>query len=273
MGVFVNEFFASCLLMMIGCCVTANVLLKGTKAPGRPWLIVIFGWAIGYSFAYFIVQTQDGVHINPLVTIAYVLLGELHWEMIPVYVFGQFTGAFTGAFIIYFYYLTHFKDTVGARRKLHVFVPLPTNEYPPSLLFNETVGSFTFVFSLLNFFYYYTNPVTIAFLISLVVMTTGIAFGSSVSYANNPVRDLGPRFVYVLLNVKEKGLFRWQSVFIQIFGSLLGGSYAALLFQRILLNVYNPIFWGITIFIVGNLIWLFVNDFNSRKMIGTGKFH
>lgn len=260
MGIFMNEFFASCLLIMIGCGVSGNVLLKGTKAPGRPWLIVIIGWAIGYSFSWFMVEPLGGAHINPLLTIAYLMLDDLKWAVLPLYFLGQLTGSFAGALIIYVYYFGHFRETVGAKRKLQVFVPTREKENMASLLFNETVGSFTFVFALLNFFNYYPTSSALPFFIGLTVMVTGIAFGSSVSYANNPARDLGPRFLYILLPIREKGIFRWHDILVQIFGSIIGGIYAALLFQRILLNVYHPLFWGITMIIVANLVWLLLYD-------------
>lgn len=269
MEIFLREFFACCLLIMIGCGVSANVLLKGTKAPARPWFIVIFGWAIAYGFSYLLVEPFGGAHINPLVSIAYFILGDVYWTYLVIYFLGQFTGSFIGALMIYFYYIVHFQETFVARRKLQVFLPTPTNENIPSLLFNESVGSFTFVFALLNFFHFHTTSLIIAILISLIVLTTGIAFGSSVNYANNPVRDLGPRLVSFLVPNMEKGFYRTSNLIFQIGGSIIGGIYAALFFQRIVLQEYHPAFWGITILIIANLIWLLIQD---RKFIKSGEF-
>src|SRR5690606_12665079 len=97
-----------------------------------------------------------------------------------------------------------------------------------------------------------------------IVLTTGIAFGGSVNYANNPARDLGPRLVSFLVPNMEKGFYRTPEFIFQIGGSIIGGIYAALFFQRIVLHVYHPAFWGITVLMIANLIWLLLQD---RKFI------
>ena len=53
----------------------------------------------------------SGGHLNPAVTIAMAISGKLSWKKVPVYMLGQYLGAFLGAVMVYLiYYGNNFFD-------------------------------------------------------------------------------------------------------------------------------------------------------------------
>ena len=53
----------------------------------------------------------SGGHLNPAVTVAMAISGKLSWKKVPVYMLGQYLGAFLGAVMVYLiYYGNNFFD-------------------------------------------------------------------------------------------------------------------------------------------------------------------
>ena len=46
----------------------------------------------------------SGGHLNPAVTVAMAISGKLSWKKVPVYMLGQYLGAFLGAVMVYLIY-------------------------------------------------------------------------------------------------------------------------------------------------------------------------
>ena len=67
-SIFLAELVGTAVLILLGCGVVANVVLKGTKGNGGGWLLINFGW----GFAVFIgvlSAAASGGHLNPAVTL------------------------------------------------------------------------------------------------------------------------------------------------------------------------------------------------------------
>ena len=52
-------------------------------------------------------------------------IGELPWAQVPIYLVGQFLGAFLGAVLVWLAYLPHWRATQDAGAKLAVFCTGP----------------------------------------------------------------------------------------------------------------------------------------------------
>ena len=99
--IFLSELVGTAMLVLLGCGVVANVVLKGNKGFGGGFLMINFGWGLAV-FAGVIVSIYSGAHINPAVTLGLVANNlasgtEVNWAAVPIYIIAQLIGAFIGA--------------------------------------------------------------------------------------------------------------------------------------------------------------------------------
>ncbi|MBT8311580.1 MAG: aquaporin, partial [Flavobacteriaceae bacterium] len=57
---FVAEIAGTFLLMLLGCGVVANVVLKGTKGNGSGWIVITTGWALAVYIAVLVAGPHSG---------------------------------------------------------------------------------------------------------------------------------------------------------------------------------------------------------------------
>ena len=69
--------------------------------------------------------------------------------------------------------------------------------------------------------------------VALVVLAIGLSLGGPTGYAINPARDLGPRIMHAILPIKNKGTSDWKHSWIPVFGPIIGGLIAAVLYRLI----------------------------------------
>jgi glycerol uptake facilitator protein len=69
--------------------------------------------------------------------------------------------------------------------------------------------------------------------VALLVWVIGLSLGGTTGYAINPARDLGPRFMHMLLPIKGKGTSDWTYAWIPVIAPLVGASLAAVLYLSI----------------------------------------
>lgn len=89
---FGSEFIATAILVFLGCqgCVEK---LSGGHIPHQQ-ICLTFGLAVMVAVLCF--GHISGSHINPIVTVAAVILGNLPLMLVPIYFAGQFLGAIAG---------------------------------------------------------------------------------------------------------------------------------------------------------------------------------
>lgn len=73
------------------------------------------------------------------------------------------------------------------------------------------------------------NPLLAGFLITAICLSLGGPTGIAI----NPARDLGPRLAHQFMPIANKGGSDWAYSWVPVFGPLLGGVIAALLFNVI----------------------------------------
>lgn len=88
---------------------------------------------------------ESGAHINPAVTIALATIGKFPWADVPLYIIGQFIGAFLGAVIVWLHYLPHWEATEDKGAKLAVFSTGPAIRNTVANLLSEIIGTFVLV--------------------------------------------------------------------------------------------------------------------------------
>ena len=233
---FIAEIIGTCFLMILGLGVVANVVLEKTYGNNSGWIVITTGWALAVFVAVMIAGPYSGAHINPAVTIGLAVAGDFAWNMVPLYILGQFIGAMIGAFLVWVFYREHFNSTDDKASKLGVFCTSPAIRKTSSNLINETMGTFVLVFGVL----YITGgkmgdtnqiiglgsvgALPVAFLVWVI----GLSLGGTTGYAINPARDLGPRIMHAILPFKSpKGDSDWSYAWIPVVGPVLGAVLAA----------------------------------------------
>jgi glycerol uptake facilitator protein len=238
--VFLSEAVGTAMLVLLGCGVVANVVLKGNKGYGGGFLMINFGWGFGV-FAGVAVAIYSGAHINPAVTLGLLANSlatgtEYAWGLLPAYIGGQFLGAFIGAVLCWLAYKQHFdaEDDPGA--KLGTFSTGPALRSTGWNLITEIIGTFVLVFVVIAFGAQGGSeegvPAGLAALgalpVALLVVGIGASLGGPTGYAINPARDLGPRIAHAVLPIRGKGSSDWGYSWIPVVGPIIGGVLAGL---------------------------------------------
>ncbi|KAK5646367.1 hypothetical protein RI129_004831 [Pyrocoelia pectoralis] len=87
-----SELFGTAILVFLGC-MSCTVGLSGGHVPHEQ-ISLAFGLAVMLSVQTF--GHISGSHINPIITIAAAVTGQLAFIEVPIYFLGQFVGAFVG---------------------------------------------------------------------------------------------------------------------------------------------------------------------------------
>ncbi len=234
---FISEIVGTFILMLLGCGINANVVLKDTKGNNGGWLAITTGWALAVYVAVVVAGPSSGAHINPAVSIGLAAAGKFPWQDVPLYITAQFIGAMLAALIVWLNYKDHFDRTEDQKLKLAVFSTAPAI---PNISLNflaEVTGTFVLVFAVL----FFTDASIVesntiiglgslgALPVAFVVWSIGLSLGGTTGYSINPARDLGPRIMHAILPIKNKGGSDWSYGWIPVLGPIAGGLLAAIL--------------------------------------------
>lgn len=238
---FVAEVIGTFFLLLLGCGVVANAILEETKSNDPGWMIISTAWALAVFVGVVISGPYSGAHLNPAVSIGLAIAGKFAWDLVPLYVLGQFIGAMLGAATAWLVYKDHFAATEDGETKRAVFCTSPAIRNPLSNTISEVVGTFTLVFVVL----YFTdpalsdlannseNPIGLGSLgalpVAFLVWAIGLSLGGTTGYAINPARDLGPRIIHAVLPIKNKVSSDWGYAWIPVVGPVIGAVLAGLL--------------------------------------------
>jgi glycerol uptake facilitator protein len=230
---FLAEVFGTGMLIVLGDGVVAGVLLARSKAQNSGWIVITLGWGLAVMVAIYVAGPISGAHLNPAVTLGLASIGATPWSEVPVYLGGEFLGAFLGAVIVYFHYLPHWGLTEDPGLKLAVFSTGPAVRSTVSNLISEIIGTFILVFGVLAIGSGKVPTGLGALIVGLLVVAIGLSLGGPTGYAINPARDLGPRIAHFLLPIAGKGDSDWGYSWIPVVGPIIGGIIGALAYQYV----------------------------------------
>jgi len=236
----VAEIVGTMILIILGDGVVANILLSKSKGhdlsggwpSGSGWIVITTGWGLAVAMAVYAVGWISGAHINPAVTIALATIGKFPWGDVPLYIVGQFIGAFLGAVIVWLAYLPHWAETEDKVLKRAVFSTVPNIRNYALNTLTEIIGTFMLVLGVLAII---TPGVKLTsgfapLLIGFLVWAIGLSLGGPTGYAINPARDLGPRIAHFVLPIAGKGDSDWEYSWVPVVGPIIGGVLAALFY-------------------------------------------
>jgi glycerol uptake facilitator len=234
---FMGEFAGTLVLILLGDGVVANVLLKRSKAEGGGWIVITAGWAFAVLCGIFtaVAFGSADAHINPAVTLASAIMSGSFSKIVP-YWSAQILGAFTGATLVWLFFLPHWKITEDQGSKLAVFCTAPAIRHYPANLFCEVVGTMLLIVVIAAIGSRSLAPAGLApgfspYFVSMLVWAIGLSLGGTTGYAINPARDFGPRVAHALWPVAGKGTSDWAYAPIPILGPLLGAMLAAFIIK------------------------------------------
>ena len=230
------EFLGTFVLIAIGAAVVAQVMLG--KNQNGEYLSINLAWGFAVTMGIYVAGGVSGAHLNPAVTMAAVVRGQMPWSKFLPYFVAQTAGAFCGAATAFFVYREAFFAFDGGTRQMNtagIFATYPQSYLSTSgALIDQIVGTaiLMLVISAIgdarNSVPGNVAPLAVGFL----VMAIGMAFGLNAGYAINPARDLGPR-LFTAIGGWGGQVFTANHYYfwVPIVGPLIGGPLGALVYD------------------------------------------
>jgi len=233
------ELLGTFILILFGTGVVAQVVAGGIGDHDS----IAWAWGLGVTLGVYTAGRISGAHINPAVTVALALFQGFPVRKIAPYITAQFLGAFLAALVVRWNYT----EVIGKIDPGHtiktqgIFSTLPGNGADIGVhmwggLRDQIIGTAILMFLILavtdlrN-----TAPAAnlAPFIVGLIVVAIGMAWGTNAGYAINPARDFGPRLASFFTGYG--GAFRDQTGYlyfwIPIVGPIVGGILGAGLYQ------------------------------------------
>jgi len=238
LGELAAEFAGTMILILFGVGGVAQVAGGGIGDHDS----IAWAWGLGVMLGVYVAGRISGAHLNPAVTIALAVFKGFEWRKVAPYSLAQLLGAFVAALLVRWNYteVLHAADPGLTIKTQGVFSTLPGNGTLPvnewGALRDQVIGTAILLFLILAITDAASTPPganLTPFIIGLLVVGIGMAWGTNAGYAINPARDLGPRLASFFTGYG--GAFRDQTGYlyfwIPIVGPIVGGIVGAGLYQ------------------------------------------
>ncbi|MBK1834841.1 MIP/aquaporin family protein [Roseibacillus ishigakijimensis] len=200
-----GEVLGTFLLVFFGCGAVAGSVIFDSF--GDLFAIAII-WGLGLMIAILLAAPLSGAHLNPAISLAFCCAGELDKKHLPLYLAGQFLGAFLAATVLYLLIhepLASYENRIGIQRSeqgseqtARIF-----GEFHSPSISTQTAALAEFLGTGLLAFVIFLltdkrRPPFPPWFLSLAIgmtLTVLISLFAPFSMAGfNPARDLAPRF-------------------------------------------------------------------------------
>lgn len=193
--IFISEFIGTALLLLVGLSIVILDFGEGSPVirliPDEGLRRLITGFVFGTTGALIAVSPvgkHSGAHINPVVTLAFWLMGRLRGDHAVTYVVAQLAGAIAGSAPLVFWGWMGQSTEFGAT--------LPGFAYGSGgALLGESATTFALIIGLFLFLRQRTlrsfTPLLFPFLYAIMVYLEAPISGTS----TNPARSLGPEII------------------------------------------------------------------------------
>jgi glycerol uptake facilitator protein len=239
------EFAGTMILILFGVGVVAQVVAsEGTLGDHDS---IAWAWGIGVTMGVYVSARISGGHINPAVTLALAVFKGFPWRKVVPFWFAQWLGAFVAALLVRWDYteVLHKFDPDLTIKSQFVFSTLPGNGALPihtwGAFRDQVIGTAILLFVVLALTDLRNAPPLAnlgPFMIGLLVVAIGMAWGTDAGYAINPARDLGPRVAQYLTGYSTAwrdqygDLYFWVPIVGPFIGGVLGAGLYLLLVGR-----------------------------------------
>ncbi|MFI8946506.1 MIP/aquaporin family protein [Streptomyces sp. NPDC053750] len=249
------EFAGTMILILFGCGVVAQVVAGGalTDPPGGlgDHDSISWAWGLGVTLGVYVAARLSGAHLNPAVTLALATFKGFPWRKVVPYALAQTAGAFVAALVVRWNYTEALAkaDPGHTIKTQFVFSTLPANGntalpvYEWGAFRDQVIGTAILLLLIMAITDMLNTPpgANLApFVIGLVVVAIGMAFGTNAGYAINPARDFGPRLASFLTGYggawrdQYGNLYFWVPIVGPLIGGVLGAGLYKLFVSRFL---------------------------------------
>ncbi|WP_335936135.1 MIP/aquaporin family protein [Streptomyces sp. PTD5-9] len=250
LGELAAEFTGTMVLILFGCGVVAQVAAGGALTDPRGGLgnhdSIAWAWGLGVTLGVYVAGRLSGAHLNPAVTVSLAAFKGFPWRKVVPYSLAQLAGAFVGALVVRWNYTEALArvDPGHTVKTQAVFSTLPANgniELPVTewgAFRDQIIGTAILVlliFAVTDLLNTAPGANMGPFVVGLVVVAIGMAFGTNAGYAINPARDLGPRLASFLTGYGGAWRDQYGNLYfwVPIVGPLVGGPLGALLYTHL----------------------------------------
>jgi glycerol uptake facilitator protein len=231
LGELLAEFAGTMVLILFGVGVVAQVV--GGQLGNHD--SIAWAWGLGVVLGVYMSAAISGGHINPAVTFAFAVFGDFPWRKVLPYSLAQTAGAFVAALLVRWNY----SEVLAAADPGHtiktqgVFSTLPGNGTLPvsdlGALRDQIIGTAILLFIVAALVDARNKSAPAAnmapFVIGLLVVGIGMAWGTDAGYAINPARDFGPRLASFFTGYSTAFYDQYGDLYfwVPIVGPLVGG--------------------------------------------------
>jgi glycerol uptake facilitator protein len=234
------EFAGTFILILFGVGVVAQVVAGGYGDHDS----IAWAWGLGVVLGVYVAARISGAHLNPAVTVALAVFRGFSWRKVIPYAIAQTLGAFVAALIVRWNYTEVLAklDPGHTIKSQFVFSTLPGNGALPvgtwGAFRDQIIGTAILLFLILAITdVRNTSPgANLApFIIGLIVVAIGFAWGTDAGYAINPARDLGPRLASFFTGYGTAWRDQYGHLYfwVPIVGPLIGGVLGAGLYDAL----------------------------------------
>jgi glycerol uptake facilitator protein len=251
LGEMAAEFAGTMILILFGVGVVAQVVAAGIGDHDS----IAWAWGLGVMLGVYVAGKISGGHLNPAVTLALAVFRGFEWRKVLPYALAQTAGAAVAALLVRWDYtevIAKF-DPGHTIKSQGIFSTLPGNGSAPvsdmGALRDQIIGTAILLFMVVAI----TDARNSApganitpFIIGLLVVAIGMAWGTDAGYAINPARDLGPRIVEFFTGYGSAfrdqygHLYFWIPIVGPLVGGIIGVGLYDLLVGRFLPAVGSP---------------------------------
>jgi glycerol uptake facilitator protein len=231
LGELLAEFAGTMVRILFGVGVVAQVV--GGQLGNHD--SIAWAWGLGVVLGVYMSAAISGGHINPAVTFAFAVFGDFPWRKVLPYSLAQTAGAFVAALLVRWNY----SEVLAAADPGHtiktqgVFSTLPGNGTLPvsdlGALRDQIIGTAILLFIVAALVDARNKSAPAAnmapFVIGLLVVGIGMAWGTDAGYAINPARDFGPRLASFFTGYSTAFYDQYGDLYfwVPIVGPLVGG--------------------------------------------------
>ncbi|MFF3766539.1 MIP/aquaporin family protein [Streptomyces sp. NPDC001922] len=238
------EFAGTMILILFGCGVVAQVVTGAILVDGAlgDHDSIAWAWGLGVTLGIYVAARLSGAHINPAVTLSLAAFKGFPWKKVVPYTLAQTAGAFVAALLVRWNYteVLAASDPGHTLKTQFVFSTLPGNGALPvsewGAFRDQIIGTailVLLVFAVTDLLNTAPGANLGPFVIGLIVVAIGMAWGTDAGYAINPARDFGPRLASFITGYDSAWRDQYGNLYfwVPIVGPFIGGPLGAALYK------------------------------------------
>ena len=192
---FISELIGTFVMVFIGC-----YSIKAGYSPA----IISFSFGFAVFMVILISRKYSGAHINPAVSIAFSITGQLDKKMLMPYLTAQFIGGIVAAYLVGGFGATEFSVNTSTGIGIEILI------------------TFVLMMSIYLTIFRTDRDLIVALVVGSVVACLAFIFGSHTGASMNPARTLGPNLISNSMSV----------IPIYLISTIFGSCLAALAIKR-----------------------------------------